>query len=124
MAAALTLNYNQLPNPLDRTQQEQIVDGLVTLTGSYTANGDTFSFLGLSINSDQVPNRVEVYEATPAPGPASGYTFIFLPGTNQGNGLLEIFSTEGTQFSGAYGTPPFAITGFVLKFRAWFSLFI
>jgi hypothetical protein len=124
MAATLALSTTQLPNPTDRTQQQQIVDGTVTLSGSYTANGDTFSFLGLGINSDQVPNRVEIYEATPAPGPASGYQFVFLPGTNQGNGLMEIFSTEGTQFSGAYGTPPFSITGFALKFRAYFTLFL
>ena len=124
MSAVASLSTSQLPNPLDKTQQEQIVDGIITLSGSYTANGDTLSFLGLGINSDQVPNKVEIYEATPAPGPASGYQFVFLPGTNQGNGLMEIFSTEGTQFSGAYGTPPFAIAGFVLKFRAWFPLFL
>lgn len=120
MAIAVALNTNQLPNATDRTQNEVFVDGTLTLSGTYPTNGDTLSFGGLGIPSNQLPNKVEIYEATPAAGPASGYAFIFLPGTTQFNGLMEVFNGTTQLTTGAYGTPPFAITGFTLKFRAWF----
>lgn len=124
MAIAVALNTNQVPNPLDLTQQQVLCDGTLTLSGTYPTNGDTLSFAGLGIPSNQVPTKVEIYEATPAPGPASGYSFVFVPGTTQANGLMEVFNGT-TQFTTAsYGTPPFAITGFALKFRAWFPNFV
>ena len=126
MSAIASLSTSQLPNPLDKSMQQQIVDGVVTLAGSFAAHGDTLSFLGLGINSDQVPNKVELYEATPASGaPAFGAQWVFLPGTNQGNGILEAFNgtTELTASAATYaslGLP----AAFVLKFRAWFPLFL
>lgn len=124
MAIAVALSTNELPNPLDITQQQVIVDGTLTLSGTYPTNGDTLSFAGLGIPSNQVPTKVQIYEATPAPGPASGYVFVFLPGTTQANGLMEAFNGTTQLTTGAYGTPPFSITGFALKFRAWFPLYV
>lgn len=122
MAVANALNTVILPNPIDKTQQEFVVYGTSTLTGSYPANGDTFSVGGLGIPSNQLPNHVEIYEVTPSPGPQSGNTFVYVPGTTQFNGLMEIFQ-GGTQLTaGAYGTPPFAITGFALAWRAFFPV--
>ena len=120
--AALISDTSQI----DSTLKEFVVDGTVTLSGNYTANGDTLDFSQLGIPSNSVPNKVEIYEATPAPGPASGYTFVYEPGTTQAYGLMAVFGagSVGAQFSGAYGTPPFAKTGFALKFRAWFPSFI
>lgn len=126
MAATVTLDTAILPNPLDKTQQEQIVDGIVTLSGSFPNNGDTLSFLGLSINSDQVPTKVELWEATPATGaPAYGATWVFLPGTNQGNGLLEAFNgtTQLTAAGATYASLSLP-AAFVLRVRAWFPLFL
>src|SRR5438132_1061884 len=98
-----------------------IVYGTVALTGNYPANGDTVSFAGLEdIHSNQLPVSVLFLEATPAPGPASGYAFIYLPGTTPANGLIEIFNGTTQLVAGAYGAPPFAIAGFVLRFRAVF----
>jgi len=120
MPIAVALNINQLPNPIDRTQNQVVAYGTLTLSGSYPANGDTLSFAGLGIPSNQLPTYVAIYETTPAPGPQSGYAFRYVPGTTQANGLMEVFNGT-TQFSaGAYGTPPFSITGFTLAFRAEF----
>jgi len=124
MPIAVALNTNELPNSIDHTTNQFIVDGTLTLSGSYPANGDTLSLAGLGIPSNQPPNLVEIFEATPAPGPASGYAFRFLPGTTQANGLMEVFNGTTQLVAGAYGAPPFAIVGFALKFRAYFPKFV
>ena len=124
MSVAVAVNQVILPDPVDTTQQQFIVDCTLTLTGNYPANGDTVNLQNLGIPSNQLPNKVEIYEATPSPGPASWYAFVYLPGTTQANGLMEVFNGT-TQFSaGAYGAPPFAITGFALRARIWFSKFV
>ncbi len=124
MPIAVTLNTNQLPNPIDYTTNQFIVDGTLTLSGSYPANGDTLSFAALGIESQQLPNLVEIFEATPAGVAQSGYAFRFSPGTTMANGVMQVWNGI-TQFAaGAYGTPPFAVTGFVLKFRAYFPKFV
>ncbi len=121
MAIAVAVDQSIIPDPIDKTLKQACVHLVLTLTSTYPTNGDTLSFLGVpGIPGNLPPNRVEIYEATPAAGPASGYSFVFLPGSNLGNGLMEIFNGT-TQFTTqAYGTPPFAITGFALKARAWF----
>jgi hypothetical protein len=124
MAAKASLSITQVPNPVDVTQQEFIVDGTVALTGSYPTNGDTLDLSQLNVPSDLVPNKVELWEATPASGaPASGYAFVFLPGTTQANGLMEMFNGTTqvtTQTYAALALP----AAFVLRFRAWFSKFV
>jgi len=120
MAATASLSTTVIPDPIDRTQQGIIVYGTIALTGSYTANGDTLNFATLGLPSNQIPMMVEIFETTPAPGPGSGKAFVYLPGTTQANGLLEIFTGGVQQTAGAYGTPPFAIAGFQLSFQAMF----
>lgn len=123
MAAKASLNINQIPNPLDFTQQEEIIDFTVALTGSYPTNGDTLDLTPLTPLTSAVPNKVELWEATPASGaPASGYAFVFLPGTTQANGLMEMFNGTTqvtTQTYAALALP----AAFVLRGRGWFSKF-
>ena len=123
MSAVASLNLALQPDPIDTTQQEFIVDGIVTLTGSYPTNGDTLSFAALSIPSNQLPNKVELFEATPAPGPASGLVFVYLPGTTQATGILVIFNGTTQQTTATYASI-LTVTGFSLRFRAWFPKFI
>ena len=124
MPISVSLDPTVIPNAIDKTQQEFVVQVILTLTGTYPTNGDTLDLSKLGIPSNSVPNYVEIYETTPAPGPASGYAFTFLPGTNLTNGLMEAFNGT-TQFTTqAYGTPPFAITGFQLKAKLWFPVFV
>jgi len=123
MSATAALSTGIQPNAIDVTQQEFIVDGTVVFAGSYPTNGDTLSFAGLGIPSNQIPNKVELFEATPAPGPASGFGFLYLPGTTQANGLVELFNGTTQQTAGTYASI-LTQTGFVLRFRAWFPKFI
>lgn len=123
MAIAVALNINQLPNATDITQQQVMADGTLTLSGTYPTNGDTLALGGLGIPSNQVPTKVEIWEATPAPGPASGFAFIFVPGTTQNNGLMEMFNGTTQATTGTYASL-ITVTGFVLKFRAWFPLYV
>jgi hypothetical protein len=114
---AVTISNTQ---PVDSTLNEFIVYGTLAFSGTYTANGDVLDLAGFSqLPSNSVPLRVEVYENVPAGTAPTGYQFVFCPGTTQANGQLAIFSTEGTQFSGAYGT---TFAGGV-AFRAWFQSF-
>ena len=122
MPIAVALNYNIQPYPQDNLQNEAIIELLLTLSGSFPNHGDTLSFSGVSgIDSNALPSRVEIFEATPAPGPAYGGAFIFLPGTNQNNGIMEIFNgtTETTATAGTYASLSLPAT-FVLRCRAWF----
>jgi hypothetical protein len=118
---ALAITFDNLLGVPDVTKAEEIVQGTITLSGNYPANGDTLSFAGTNkIQSRLPPNRVEIYEEPTGTQTATGDTFAFLKGTTQANGKLQINTATATPFpTGAYGSA-FATT--TLKFRAWFSL--
>lgn len=125
MAALFTPTYNT-PAPIDFTAgNELIIYGTITLSGSYVAHGDALSFLGFDvIKSSYPPFMVQIFE-TPAAGvTASGYVLQFSPGTTQGNGVIQIFTT-GTASGDALnelaaGAYPAALTGAVIMCRASF----
>ena len=123
MAITAAISTNLVPNAIDLTQQQVLVDGTLTLSGTYPTNGDTLSFAGLGIPSNSLPTKVEIWEATPAPGPATGYAFIFVPGTTQYNGLMEIFNGTTQVTTQAYSSF-ITVTGFTLRFRAYFPNFV
>ncbi len=103
---------------VDNTQAQFLATGTITLTGSYVSNGDTLNLATLSIPSSQLPTKVEIFETTPAPGPAYGGIYTYVPGTTQANGLLQLNVSAGTQTAAtAYSG---LATGFALGFRAWF----
>ena len=103
---------------IDNTQAQFIATGTITLTGNYVTHGDTLDLSGLSIPSGNLPTRVVIFELTPAPGPAYGGIYTYVPGTTQANGLLQMNISAGTE-SGATAYSGFA-TGFALGFQAWF----
>jgi hypothetical protein len=118
MKAVLSSDVSQI----DDTAGEFIVDGTITLTGSYATNGDTLDFSQLGLPCTGLPTKVEIYEATPAPGPAYGGIYTYVPGTTQANGLVQLNVSAGTQTAAvAYSG---LATGFALRFRAWFPSFI
>lgn len=125
MAATFTPNYNT-PAPIDFTAGNQlIISGTVALTGSYVTHGDVLSFLGFDvIKSSYPPLRVELFE-TPAAGTSvSGFTLVFVPGTTQGNGVIQVFGTGASAGAAgqelAAGAYPGGLTGAVISCRAWF----
>ena len=126
MAIAVTLDTTVLPNPLDKTQQFQRVHVILTFSGSFASHGDIVSFSGLSINSDQIPIAWNFFEATPAANkPAYGAVWVYLPGTDQNSGILEIFqgATEVTASTATYASLSLP-TNFTLKAVFEFPLFI
>lgn len=105
---------------IDTTQTQVLADGIITLSGSYPTNGDTLDLSQLGIPSTFVPTKVEVFEATPAAGkPASGYAFVFLPGTTQANGIVEMFNGTSQVTTQTYADLDLP-ADFVLQFRASF----
>lgn len=117
---------------VDVTQNQLIVDGTLTLSGNYgggATHGDTLSFAGQDqIKSSQVPTFVEIWEAPPAGTSATGYWYNYSPGSTQANGVMQVFGTgaaagnasqeytQGSAYSGA-------LTGAVIRFRAYFPAF-
>ena len=103
---------------IDSTQSQFIATGVITLSGSYVTNGATLDLSTLGVPSSGLPTRVEIFEITPAPGPAYGGIYTYVPGTTQANGLLQLNVSAGTQTAAsAYSG---LATGFALGFRAWF----
>lgn len=101
---------------------EIVLLGTLTLTANYgggATNGDTINFSGLDqVKSSSVPTQIDIYEAPAAGTAATGYSFIFAPGTTQANGVVQLFNgtTQYTQGS-AYSAGQL---GAVIKFRAYF----
>jgi len=116
---------------LDSTQNELIVDGLLTLSDNYgggSTNGDTLDFSGFDlIKSQQPPRKVEIYQEPTAGEAPVIYAFLYGRGTTQANGVLIV-----TDFAGAQITPgaayPAALTDDDpnpnIRFRAYFPSFI
>ena len=103
---------------VDNTQSQVFVTGTITLTGNYPSGGDTLDLSQLGAPSSGLPTRVEIFEITPAPGPAYGGIYTYVPGTTQANGLLQLNVSAGTQTAAtAYSG---LATGFALGFRAWY----
>jgi hypothetical protein len=124
MAAVFTINRAITPDAIDATMQEFIVDGFITLTGNYggaATNGDTLSFAGVEVPSNQL-NWVEIMETPPAGTAPTGYTFGFAPGTTNANGVLTVMNgtTQYTQGS-AYSAGQLAA---VLRCRAWWVKYL
>jgi len=103
---------------IDNTQNAFIATGAIVLSGSYVTHGDTLDLSGMGVPSSALPTRVLIFEVTPAPGPAYGGNYTYVPGTTQANGLLQMNVSAGTE-SGATAYSGFA-TGFALKVQAWF----
>lgn len=117
----VALAVDSLQGVPDVTEREEFVQGVLTFSGNYPANGDTLSFAGSNkIQSRSAPNRVEIYEEPTGTQTAVGSAFAFLKGTTQANGKVQINTANATPFAtGAYGSA-YATT--TVKYRAWFPL--
>jgi len=120
---ALTAALISASTPIDATLNQFQAYGTITPSGTYPTNGDTMDLSQLGIPGNAVP-FVEIFEYTPASGkPASGFHFVFLPGTTQANGVMEIFDGANqvtTQTYAALDLP----ADFVLMFRMWVPSFL
>lgn len=114
---------------LDATQNEQIVEGTLTLSGNYgggSTHGDTINFAGPLVSTQQPPRKVDIFQVpTSGTGPIH-YAFLYGQGTTQLNGVLIVVdTTTGLEISEGAGYPA-ALTaaGANIRFRAWFPKFI
>lgn len=127
MSAVASLSAS-LPQ-YDTTQAEQVIEGSIALTGNYGtggSHGDTLDLSLLGAQSSQLPIRVDIFEKSPSGAAPSGNIYRYMYGTTQANGSLSVFQGNGTEYTqgSAYGTPPFAVTGFALGFRAYFPTYL
>lgn len=115
---------NNTPFPADFSGGGTLtVYGTLTASGNYVTHGDTMAFLDDRIKSDYPPLWVDVSEAPAAGISASGFRFVFVPGTTQANGVLQVFTGSAAQSASAElsaGAYPAGLTGAVLIFRATF----
>lgn len=136
MAAVTSPNLGALPDPVDTTQQEVIIDFSITLSGNYgVANGhgdvlDLGNCSGGQAQLNNSPNRVEIYEAPTAGNAPTGYVLGYSFGPDQHTGKLTVMQNQGagnpnleiTQ-GNAY---PAALTAATanIRGRAWFPKFL
>lgn len=73
------------------------VIGTITISGSYVNNGVTFDLTPLGVTSSSLPIVVEIVEQPASGVVGSGYTFVYALGTTIANGVIQAFSTGGTQ---------------------------
>jgi hypothetical protein len=118
--AALLTDVSQI----DSTARTFLVDGTIAYSGSYPTNGDTLDLSQLGIPSNSVPIEVCIFEATPgASAPAYGAQFVYLPGSSQANGLMEMFNGTAQIATATYATI-FGAIPVALKFQARFTSFV
>ena len=122
----------------DTTKEEIIVDCTLTLSGSYTAGGDTVDFtsvappIGASAFS-YAPTAWALNEQGIKGTALSGFNFYYVPGPTlaaptQAGGALQIFGTGagsgqgGTELSaGTYASATPSLDGKVIRARFWFA---
>ncbi len=132
MSVAVTINSAVAVDPsggLDSTQNELIVDGLLTLTGNYgvlspASNGDPLDFTGHDlIKSQQPPRKVEIYQEPTAGVAPVIYCFLYGRGTTQANGKLIVTDFAGVQITLGSAYPAALTSTDVppnIRFRAFF----
>lgn len=133
VAVAISSIANDASGGLDATQNEEIVDGTLTLTGSYgtsTSHGDLVNFANDLIKSTGLPRKVDIWEDQGAGQAPLGFGYLYFHGTDLTNGKLVILGTQGsgTATTGApelteneaYASTTPSLSGAVLRFRAYF----
>lgn len=132
MAVAVAISSIVASDPsggLDTTQNEIIVDGTLTLTGNYgnlsPANGDIIDLTGHDlIKSQEVPRKMEIFQAPDAGNAPVQYSFLYGWGTDQSDGVLIVIdTTTGLPITDAAAYPA-ALTSTDpspnIRFRAYF----
>ncbi len=114
---------------IDNTQSQFILQANVLLTANYggsSTHGDTLDLSTAGVPSNAIPSWVIFVEQSPAGALPSANIYTYMPGTTQANGVLNVRTALGTEFTeaSAYGTPPFSVTGFSLLMIAAFPSFV
>ena len=131
MAATVAVSKGRAA--IDDTKSHFRVEFSITLASNYgtsSSHGDTLDLSKLGVPSRSIPNRVELYEAPAAGAVATGFTFVYCPGTTQANGRLQILSSQAggatvaaTEYTEAAAYSA-ALLAAVIKGVAWFESFV
>jgi hypothetical protein len=126
MAVAVAVDPTITPNPIDKTQQEFIVDGTLVLSGNYggaSSHGDTMNLAGVC-PSTSLPTKVDVYQRPTSGNAPVLFDFVYGQGTTQANGVLIVISKATAAElveAAAYDAALTAATANI-RFRAWFPV--
>ena len=125
-------------NQFDTTKEEIVIDCTLTLSGSYTAGGDTLDFTSVAPPAGALlysypPTSWTLSEQSIKGTALSGFSFYYVPGPTlaaptQAGGALQVFGTGassgqgGTELSaGTYASATPSLDGKVLRARFWFG---
>lgn len=111
---------------IDKTKNKIIVDGTITLSGNYVANGDALDLSNLGIPSSQVPTKVVAWSTQNQAQAPLRDQYQYIPGADQSAGKLQVCSNNAEMANGAAyaATSPTNVAGYVLHFQAEFAAFI
>jgi len=102
MAAIATLSTGLAQT--DTTQATQIVRGTIAFTGTMAAGGDFLALNLYGVQSNYPPLAVFVYEYPLVGAVVTGYSFVYLQGTDPSNGKLVPVLGGVPLATGAYPT--------------------
>ncbi len=110
---------------LSKNQDRFIVDGTITLAGSYVPNGVTLDLSTLGVPSNSRPTKFTARSTVTQGSAMLLDTYSYVPGTTQANGKLQIGVGAAEMTAAAFAsTSPTNATGYVLNFQAEFEPFI
>ena len=121
---------------IDVTQNQFIVDGIITPSGNYGTvgglypHGDQIVIAATGVSLDQIksnvaPTKVDLWADYPAGAAMLFDTYKWVNGANVTGSVIQVGVgiTEFTPGNPYAGAAPTNIVGFVLRFRAWFPSF-
>ncbi len=111
---------------ISKTQDRIIVDGTITLAGSYATNGVTLDLSKLGIPSNGKPTKVVLFSVVGQGAAMLLDVYAYIPGTDQTNGKVQIGVANAEMAATAFATttPTNATGGYALHFQAEFPAFI
>ena len=133
MAVVMEINSIAPGDPgaaIDITQSALIVEGSLTLSGSYggasPAHGDPIDFENARITSSSIPRRVEIFQYPAVGTQPAPYTFFYAYGSDQSDGeLVVIDDATGLELSQGSSYPGQLTASYAgIRFRATFPLFV
>lgn len=110
---------------IDHTKNKIIVDGTITLAGSYATDGVALDLSHLGIPANSRPLEVWLWSTVTQGAAMLLDVYTYVPGTDITNGFVQIGVAGAEMAATAFATTtPTNATGYVLHFCAEFLAFI
>ena len=106
---------------LDKTLNKIIVDGTITLAGSYATDGVTLDLSKLGVPANGKPSAFFGWSTVTQGAAVLQDFYTYVPGTGQADGKLQIAVANAEMAAAAFATTtPTNAPGYVLHFQAEF----